>query len=98
VRTAPTPSVPGRIIDLAVDGDTLTFTATGDDGRCGTATAYRVFAGDEEIAVDATPKAAGSSESLTLDLPDRGRRPITVQVVDEAGNAGPPARVKPPKT
>jgi hypothetical protein len=93
---------PARIDDLDASaipgGVTLDWTAVGDDGRCGTATAYELrsspapidesnFAAASPIALG-SPAAAGSAES-SLVFPPAGAVYLALRAVDEAGNAGP---------
>jgi len=104
VRTAPLPDTipPARILDLQVDwtGSTvaaLTWTATGDDGRQGVATAYEVrystfelnettWAMAESLAVADPPSPPGLGERFLV----RSLAPSTVyffavKAIDEAG-------------
>ncbi|WP_019632753.1 FG-GAP-like repeat-containing protein [Actinomadura atramentaria] len=74
---------PGALRDVARSGNTLTFTAPGDDGLTGRATAYRITAGGRTTTVPATA-AAGAKQTLTVPA-----GPVTVQAVDDAGNPGP---------
>ena len=97
---------PARIADLALSGGggsvTLNWTAVGDDGRCGTATAYELrasanpitranFASATLIATN-SPAAAGSAEALTF-MPPSGALFYALRAIDEVGNAGPIAVV-----
>ncbi|TMB58958.1 MAG: hypothetical protein E6J56_01335, partial [Deltaproteobacteria bacterium] len=99
---------PARITDLraasGVGTVTLSWTAVGDDGRCGTATSYDVraastpitrasFASATHVGV-APPAAAGAAESRTF-APPGGALFYAVRAIDEAGNAGPIATVGP---
>jgi hypothetical protein len=95
---------PAPVTDLAVaDVDsggtvTLTWTATGDDGRQGTATAYRVryseeplteenFAGATDCLQAWAPLPPGDTETRTLDcFPPGGTYHIALRVIDDAGN------------
>jgi hypothetical protein len=94
---------PAKIDDASIttptSGDVVfTFTAVGDDGRCGTATTYELrgsplpiteanFASATPIAAPA-PAAAGESESIGF-TPPPGAIFYALRAVDEAGNAGP---------
>ena len=105
-RTAPTPAARRRIDDLDFDRGRRrrlsTWTAPGDDGRCGTATAYELRASATPISgrasARATPVAirpAARRRSGGSTLIDRraGARFFALRAVDEAGNAGPLALV-----
>ena len=94
---------PARITNLRACGNvTLRWTAVGDDGRCGTATAYELrasatpitpanFASATPVAI-APPAPAGTAESRTFQPPS-GAVYFALRAVDEAGNAGPLATV-----
>lgn len=93
-RPAPLTDVEAELRDGRV---TLTFTATGDDRRCGTAARYelRIQHGNGppewEEAVDAdidepAPTAAGTVQSIELDVDRRGPFSVLVRAYDDAGN------------
>ena len=93
---------PSTITDLGVArqgaGDVLTFTAPGNDWRCGTAASYQVFTSRSPItqgnvsaatpvSVTATPDVAGTKETITIAASaDQGF--LAVRAVDAAGNIG----------
>jgi hypothetical protein len=94
---------PAAVRDLAVSctpsGDSLTFTAPGDDWNDGTAASYQVFRSDHPItqdtlasaapvAVGQPPRPAGTRETIHVaDQP--GACDYAVRAVDAAGNIGP---------
>jgi subtilisin family serine protease len=92
---------PARIDDVSASriGDrmTLRWTAPGDDGDCGRASAYQVRLSDQRIdgrnfgsarsVVVGLPDVAGSSEALTFRLPDWARY-VAIRAIDEARNVG----------
>ena len=99
---------PARITDLGAAGGagtvTLSWTAVGDDGRCGTAASYDLrasatpitranFASTTPVGI-APPAAAGAAESRTF-APPAGTLFFALRAIDEAGNAGPIATVGP---
>ncbi|GAC1442405.1 MAG: hypothetical protein NVSMB55_13040 [Mycobacteriales bacterium] len=86
---------PARVSDLAATssptGATLTWTAVGNDGRCGTAQSYDVrvadqpitdasFAAASQVAVG-TPKPAGGKEAFSVGLPADAKY-VAVRVYD----------------
>lgn len=83
---------PAKVSDLALSqvGDNVqaTFTAVGNDGRCGTAARYAVVSNGAAVAGLPAPKAAGMAETLLF--PGNASAPFTLRVVDAAGNASPP--------
>jgi hypothetical protein len=94
---------PSAIDDLTVAhssaGDTLTFTAVGNDWKSGRATSYQVFAASAPITqgnvgsatmipVSVKPKPAGAKESITV-TPIAGMGFYAVRAIDKAGNIGP---------
>jgi hypothetical protein len=94
---------PARIDDLAAvqvgtGSVMLTWTAVGDDGDCGTADTYELWASaapiDESNFTSATavaapsPAPAGTAEQFTFPLPP-GARYFALRAVDGEGNAGP---------
>jgi hypothetical protein len=70
----------------------VSFTAPGDDGRCGTPSSYKARAGSTVVELG-PPAAGGSAVSRTVTLPP-GTRKLTLQAVDEAANIGPAATAK----
>jgi Subtilase family len=97
-RDGTPPSVP---TDLAASGGALTFTAPGDDGRCGTADHYEIvtsnspiqpadFAGATPLANPPTPQSADTSQTYTLPA---HQRYVAIRPIDEAGNVGQRAQV-----
>jgi hypothetical protein len=93
-------TLPGKPYDLAIDGNTLTFKAPGDDLMCGNVDHYEVvqsngtvtgsnFSAQEPASGAPTPAAPGTQQSMQL--PAERRRFIAVRAVDEQGNVGPPA-------
>jgi hypothetical protein len=94
---------PAAISDLTVSkqasNDVLTFTAVGDDWRCGTAASYQLFTSSSpivqdtisratRIAVSQAPRAAGTTERITIPRSmDKGY--LAIRAVDHAGNIGP---------
>jgi hypothetical protein len=84
---------PGVVTSLRLEGDTLTFTTSGGDGRCGQATALRVLVDGVAVAVSATPGAPGTVQSVKVPALKPGAVD-TVQAVDAAGNVSPPATVR----
>ncbi len=85
---------PAKVDNLSLGGAgdgqvALNFTAVGDDGRCGTATAYDVRVGGQPVAGLAAPGAAGAAQSLTV--PATAGQQIELRVRDEAGNVSVPA-------
>jgi hypothetical protein len=94
---------PSAITDLSITqqgaNDSLSFTAVGDDWKCGTAASYQVFrsstpitqdnvAQATSVSVTQVPGAAGTHESLTVPHVD-GQSFYAVRAVDKAGNIGP---------
>jgi hypothetical protein len=93
---------PARIEDLAGTESgsnvTLTWTAVGDDGKCGTASVYALRAANVPITLAnfgsatpitiAPPATSGTPESRVV-TPPAGARFFALRARDEAGNAGP---------
>ena len=76
-----TPSITRVTADPSTDDITVSFTGTGDDGECGAATRYRVSNGAQTVEV-----APGTT---TVHLAGASYAPfVSVQAIDEAGNAG----------
>jgi hypothetical protein len=82
----------------AVNGPvTLTWTATGDDGKIGTATRYDLrystapiinlstFIAATQVSGEPTPGPAGTLQSMDVNLP-RGTFYFAIRATDEAGN------------
>ena len=69
----------------------LRWIAPGDDGYCGTASAYR-WTGAPGVA-GPRPLVAGTAQTVTIDDPRHRLSALTLQAVDDAGNAGIPCRV-----
>ncbi len=86
------------VLSDAGDVVSLRWTAVGDDGKCDKSTSYElrtssapITEGNFENAAPvptASPKAAGSPESLTFYLTP-GTQSLALRAVDEAGNRGP---------
>ena len=91
-RTDATP--PGVLKDASIDGSTLTFTTSGGDGPCGQAASFRVVVDGHQVAIDDDPAPSGTEQSLELGNLGPGHHSVTVQSVDEAGNASIPVSVR----
>ena len=98
-------TLPGRPYALAIDGNTLSFKAPGDDLMCGTADHYEVvqsnstitganFSAQEPVAGAPAPASPGTTQSMSL--PSTSRRFIAIRAVDEQGNVGPPETITVP--
>ncbi len=101
---------PAAITDLTSirqgGNDVLSFTAPGDNWRCGTAASYQLFtstspitqgnvAQSRRIAVTMVPHLAGTRETITIPAAqDRGH--LAIRAVDAAGNIGPLPRTAAP--
>ena len=70
---------------------TVSWTAPGDDGICGTARRYQVRVNGGHSAATTPPDPATAGTRQTMTIPDpRGRiKTVTVSAVDEAGNRNP---------
>ena len=94
---------PSAISDLSVATmkaqDTLTFTAVGDDWKCGTAAAYQVFRSSHpisqgtlsqasQLAVSVTPGPSGTRQTIVVPHA-KGQSYYAVRAIDAAGNVGP---------
>jgi hypothetical protein len=94
---------PSAISDLSTTqqggNDVLSFTAVGDNWKCGTATSYQVFRSSSPITQDNlaqatlvpntnTPGPSGTHESITVPAVS-GQVYYAVRAVDAAGNIGP---------
>jgi hypothetical protein len=107
VAAVDTPGIPPAAVDdLVASGPTgstvnLTWTATGDDGNTGPATAYDLryafapindgnFDQATPVAQSITPKAPGGTENfLVTGLPGETHIHFGIKVVDELGNRSP---------
>jgi hypothetical protein len=97
--TRPPAAVANLSVTCAAAGDTLSFTAPGDDWNSGTAAGYQVFragapitqdtlASATAVSVSQKPQVAGSKETITVpDAP--GQCSYAVRAIDAAGNIGP---------
>jgi len=94
---------PSAIADLTVTqqgaNDVLTFTAVGNDWKCGTADHYLIRRSSQpilqsnwdsatDVTVSVKPKASGQAESITVPHVD-GQSYYAVRAVDTVGNIGP---------
>jgi hypothetical protein len=94
---------PSAISDLSVtpsgSNDNLSFTAVGDDWKCGTAASYQLFTSSSPITQDSigsatpitmsqAPATAGTKESLTIPA-SQNQGYLAIRAVDHAGNIGP---------
>ena len=94
---------PSAISDLASAAqngqDTLTFTAVGDDWKCGTAASYQLFTSSSPINQDnvnsataitvaQAPGAAGAKETITIPAASN-QGYLAIRAIDHAGNIGP---------
>jgi hypothetical protein len=77
---------PGKPTGLSVSGDTLSFTAVGDDLLCGAPARYEIVSGRTVISSDPKPREAGARQEIQL--PAGHARRVGVRAVDEAGNVG----------
>jgi hypothetical protein len=91
-RTDATP--PGVLKDASLDGSTLTFMTSGGDGPCGQAAVFRVVLDGHQVHVDDDPAPSGTMQSIELGNLAPGHHTVTVQTVDEAGNASIPVTVR----
>jgi hypothetical protein len=82
---------PAVVGGLARDGNTIRWTAPGDDGRCGTAKSYRITI-DGVLSATAPPVPAAAGAVQTLAIP-AAVRAVTIQAVDHAGNLGIPCTI-----
>jgi hypothetical protein len=96
-RDAVAPARPGSV---RLAGRRLTFTAPGDDGLCGQASAYEVVQSNRTVtgksfarvrAATVKPGDAGATQSIALT--GRKRRSVGIRAVDDQGNAGPVATI-----
>jgi hypothetical protein len=94
---------PSAITDLIVTkqgtNDVLTFTAVGDNWKCGTAAGYQLFTASgaitqqnvsqaTPITVTQTPGPAGTKETIVIPA-SQNQGSLAVRAVDGAGNIGP---------
>lgn len=83
---------PGVVTDVVLEGSTLTFVASGGDGRCGRADSFLIKVNGTVVDVDVPPGNPGGVASV--ELPGVGPGAVvTVQAVDEAGNLSIPVQV-----
>ncbi len=66
----------------------LTFKSPGDDGLCGTATAYETDANGQGADIGAGKPVAGGTNYSRDVTPPKGATSITLRARDEAGNLG----------
>ena len=71
---------PAGVRDLALNGTTLSWKAPGDDGICGTAKRYEVFADGDPVSAPA-PEGAGTVQSVAVPAAKK----YSVRAVDDAG-------------
>jgi len=90
--TPPGPFLGSSLHALGGGRYTLTFTAPGNDGSCGTPSSYIARAGRTPVPLGA-PAAGGSTVTREVTLP-AGARKLTLQAEDAAGNIGVPVTVK----
>jgi hypothetical protein len=90
--TPPGPFLGASLHALGGGHYTLTFTAPGNDGSCGTPTSYLARAGRTPVELGA-PAAGGSTVTREITLP-AGARKLTLQAEDAAGNVSVPVTVK----
>lgn len=91
-RTDATP--PGVLKNVRIDGSTLSFTTSGGDGPCGLADSFRVVLDGHQVAVDDVPAPSNTQQSFELPNLSAGHHSVTIQTVDEAGNASIPVSVR----
>jgi hypothetical protein len=91
--------LPGRPYSavLAPDGESISFSAPGDDLMCGAVAAYEVrtsdspidersFAPAAELSGAPTPAAPGGAQSYAI--PSEAQRYVAIRAVDDQGNVG----------
>ena len=91
-RTDATP--PGVLKNVRLDDSTLMFETSGGDGPCGLAAAFRVVVDGHQVAIDDAPAQPYTQQSIELGDLGPGHHSVTVQTVDEAGNASIPATAR----
>jgi hypothetical protein len=91
-RTDATP--PGVLKNVTLAGSTLSFTTSGGDGPCGQAASFRVSVDGHHVAVDDSPAPANTQQSVELDNLRPGHHTVSVQAIDDTGNAGIPVTVR----
>ena len=91
-RTDATP--PGVLKNVRLGGSTLAFTTSGGDGACGTAASFRVVVDGHQVAIDDDPAPSNSQQSIELGNLGPGHHSVTIQTVDDAGNASIPVTVR----
>ena len=84
------PDAPGKltVTSLGEGHYRLSFIAPGDNGPCGTPSAYLTSVNGHRVSLGLTPVAGGSAFSAEVSLPE-GTRSFSLQAVDAAGNVGP---------
>jgi uncharacterized repeat protein (TIGR01451 family) len=93
---------PGKPTGASLSGNSVSFTAPGDDLLCGTANHYEIvqsnspitasnFSSADPVSGAPTPTAAGTTQSFSL--PASPDAYIAVRAVDDQGNVGRPAVV-----
>jgi hypothetical protein len=84
------PNAPSAVKLTALGGEAyeLSFTAPGNDGACGTATAYLTRLDGRAVSLGLQPVPGGSAFSAEVTL-RAGSRKLTLQAIDGAGNLGP---------
>jgi hypothetical protein len=91
-RTDATP--PGVLKNATLDGSTLAFTTSGGDGPCGQAASFRVVVDGHQVPIADDPAPSNTQQSFELSNLTPGHHTVTVQTVDEAGNASIPVTVR----
>ena len=95
---------PGRPESLKASGGKLTWNAPGDDLLCGTATKYEVVTSDKPItganfssaqSLSGAPKPSTAGNEESMSLPAGVKRYVAVRAVDDQGNIGRPATIRP---
>ena len=84
---------PGVLHNVRLDGGQLSLTTSGGDGPCGQATSFRVVIDGHQVAVGDDPLPSGSHQTVDLGDLGPGHHTVTIQAVDQAGNAGIPVTV-----
>jgi hypothetical protein len=85
---------PGVLKDVRLEESTLSFETSGGDGPCGQAASFRVVVDGHQVAVDDVPAPPYTQQSIELDNLGPGRHTVTVQSMDDAGNASIPVTVR----
>ena len=90
---------PGKPFSASVAGNTINFSAPGDDLLCGTAESYQVVTSDNKITTSnfrsaaslagaPSPAAAGTPQSYSV--PAAAKRYVAIRARDERGAVGRP--------